>query len=204
MFHVKHEAWAEDVERVGVPVSADQLEQLATYEQLLRRIAVPRGIIAQSDAQRLWDRHIVDGLRAAPEIPEGASVGDLGSGAGIPGIPLAVALPKCTFTLIEPRRSRLAFLEAAVEDLCLSNAQIAASRAENVRRSFAVCAARALSSPIRTWQMGAPLLAPGGVLIYWAGERFNRAILEAAGVRFRLSGRSGLAPTGPLVIMGPQ
>jgi 16S rRNA (guanine527-N7)-methyltransferase len=204
MFHVKHEAWARDVDRLGVSLSAAQLDQLAAYEALLREMAVPRGMIAASEAARLWERHIADGLRGVAEIPDGASVADLGSGAGIPGVPLAVALPASEFVLIEPRRIRAAFLEAAVDNLGLSNVEIFPRRAEDIRRWFEVCVARAFSSPSGTWQAAQPLLAPEGVVVYWAGERFRPEALNEAGVRSRLSTHADLARTGPLVIMGPQ
>jgi len=201
---VKHEAWAEDAAQLGVRLSGEQVTQLQRYEGLLQRIAVPRGMIAASDAARLWERHIRDGLRAVPEITDGSSVADLGSGAGLPGVPLAVALKSSRLALIEPRRPRAAFLEAAVDELGLGNVDVLQGRVEEVSGSFDVCVARAFSSPLGTWEAARHLLARGGILIYWAGERFDKAVLDAEGVRSRLSRRSALARTGPLVIMGPQ
>jgi 16S rRNA (guanine527-N7)-methyltransferase len=204
MFHVKHEAWARDARALGLALSPDQLEQLTSYVALLCRVAVPRGMIAPSDADRLWERHVLDGLRGAPELASAASVADIGSGAGIPGLPLAIALPTARFTLLEPRRGRVAFLEAVVDELHLGNVGVAGARAEDVSDRFQACVARAFSSPISTWEAAEPLLAPGGVLVYWAGERFDRALLDDLGVPNRLSTHSGLARSGPLVIMGPQ
>ncbi len=204
MFHVKHEAWARDARVVGVTLTPDQLEQLAAYVGLLSRIAIPRGMIAASDADRLWERHVLDGLRGVPELPSAATVADIGSGAGIPGLPLAIALPTARFTLLEPRRGRISFLEATVDELQLSNVIVPGARAEDVSDHFQACVARAFSSPISTWEAAEPLLAPGGVLVYWAGERFERALLDDLGVPSRLSTHSDLARSGPLVIMGPQ
>jgi len=204
MFHVKHEAWARDAQAVGVTLTPDQLEQLAAYVGLLSRIAIPRGMIAASDADRLWERHVLDGLRGVPELLSAATVADIGSGAGIPGLPLAIALPTARFTLLEPRRGRISFLEAAVDELQLSNVVVPGARAEDVSDYFQACVARAFSSPISTWEAAEPLLVPGGVLVYWAGERFERALLDDLGVPSRLSTHSDLARSGPLVIMGPQ
>ena len=201
---MKHEAWALQADQLGIPLSAAQLEQLAAYEELLERIAVPRGMIAASDADRLWERHLLDGLRAALEIPTGSSVADIGSGAGIPGLPLAIAAPGSRFSLIEPRRARAAFLEAVVDDLGLSNVLVVPARVEKVEGPFQVCVARAFSSPLASWAAAKGLLAPTGFLIYWGGASFDPAALETEGVRSRLSTRSDLARTGPLVIMGPQ
>jgi len=133
-----------------------------------------------------------------------ASVADIGSGAGIPGIPLAITLPASQFSLIEPRRARVAFLEAVVDDLRLSNVAVLPARAEDLGGRFQVCVARAFSSAPVSWKAAERLLAPGGILVYWGGESFDPAVLAEEGVPWRLSPHSDLARTGPLVIMGPQ
>jgi 16S rRNA (guanine527-N7)-methyltransferase len=205
MFHVKHEAWAREAETVaGLALAPEQVDKLAAYQELLGRVAIPRGMIGAADADRLWERHILDGLRGARYVPVDASVADIGSGAGLPGIPLAVARSDASFTLIEPRTARAAFLEAATDDLMLSNVEVLPQRAETVAVRFDVCTARAFSSPEATWRAVQHVLEPGGSLIYWAGRSFDEALLAKAGVPFRLSTRSDLARSGPLVIMGPQ
>ena len=201
---MKHEAWARDAKRLGVSLSAAQLDQLAAYQALLLRTAVPRGMIAASDGARLWERHIADALRGAREIAQSSSVADVGSGAGIPGVPLSIALPASGFALIEPRRHRAAFLEAVVDDLGLLNVQVLPHRAEDVASSFQACVARAFASASATWRVAQRLLTQGGVVVYWGGGSFQPAELDEAGIRWRLSTRSDLARTGPLVIMGPQ
>jgi 16S rRNA (guanine527-N7)-methyltransferase len=205
MFHVKHEAWARQAaSATGRKLATEQLDRLAAYEDRLRAVAVPRGMIASSDVDRLWERHILDGLRAVSEIPEDATVADLGSGAGIPGVPLAVSRPDARFTLIEPRTARAAFLEAVVDDLSLMNVEVVPKKAADTAGPFQVCTARAFASPTTTWQAAQRLLAQAGKLVYWAGESFDPDVLVDAGVQFRLSTHSDLARTGPLVIMGPQ
>ena len=91
-----------------------------------------------------------------------------------------------------------------MEELELSNVRVFPKRVEDARGVFQVCVARAFASPLETWAAASRRLVPGGVLIYWAGERFDRGPLDDAGVRLRLSTHSDLARTGPLVIMGPQ
>jgi 16S rRNA (guanine527-N7)-methyltransferase len=203
MFHVKHEAWTRDAAELGLVLTPSQVELLLAYEEQLRTVAVPRGFVARSDRERLWERHLADGLRAAPEIPAGASVLDLGSGAGIPGIPLAIALENET-TLSEVRRGRVAFLEAVLDGLALENLRIRLGKAEALGRRFDVCVARAFSSPAGTWRVAEPLLEAGGSLIYWAGARFDPSDLASLGVSWRVSTRSDLAHPGALVIMGRQ
>ena len=203
MFHVKHEAWVRDAEKLGVPLAETQLDQLAAYVDLLERIALPRGMVAASDADRLWERHVLDGLRGVPELRSG-SVADLGSGAGIPGVPLAIASPASSVVLIEPRRARAAFLEAVVDEVALANTRVVLGRAQDVPGRFQACVARAFASPLETWTVAQDLLEPGGTLLYWAGATFDRASLGDLGVPIRLSTHSDLARTGPLVIMGPR
>jgi 16S rRNA (guanine527-N7)-methyltransferase len=204
MFHVKHKAWARDLERLGHPLDSSALDALAAYEEALRDRAVPRGFVSASDADRLWERHIRDSLRAIPQIPAGAGIADLGSGAGLPGLPLAIAMPAHSVTLVEPRRGRVAFLESVVDQLDLGNVDVFLGKAERLNRRFDVCTTRAFAPPEGSWIASEPLLREGGRVIYWAGEGFDGSSLNARGVPWRVSTPSGLAESGPLVIMGRQ
>jgi 16S rRNA (guanine527-N7)-methyltransferase len=204
MFHVKHEAWAEDASALGLSLSEDQLSALHTYKELLLSHAVSRGMVALTDRGRLWERHILDGLRGATEIDPEGSILDLGSGAGIPGIPIAIALPGADVTLSEPRRGRAAFLEMVRDRLRIPNVDVFLGQAEAIGGSFQTCVARAFSSVSGTWAIAEPLLEEQGVLVYWAGSRFQPSEMDDLGAVWRLSTRSHLADSGPLVIMGRQ
>lgn len=202
---MKHEAWTRDLRRIGLDLSDDQVDLLAGYERLLSSRALPRGMISVKDGSRLWGRHILDGVRGAVELPRpDAMVVDLGSGAGIPGIPVAIARPDARLWLIEPRRARVAFLESVVDDLGLRNVHVLARRAEECTLQVDVCVARAFASLRHTWEMAEPLLAPGGRLIYWAGEGSSSLEEPPSGTAMRLSERAGVADSGPLVIMTRQ
>src|ERR1044072_2772200 len=203
MFHVKHESLVRDVQQLGLTLSNKQLGQLAGYVGLLQRIAVPRGMISAGDSDRLWERHVLDGLRGAADVPAG-DIADLGSGAGIPGIPLAIAAPGTHVALIEPRRARAAFLEAVIDETHISNARVVLEKVEDVSERFQGCVARAFSSPAESWHVAQRILHPAGVLVYWAGATFDRASLDDLGIPVRVSTHSDLARTGPLVIMGPR
>jgi 16S rRNA (guanine527-N7)-methyltransferase len=204
MFHVKHEARALDLRELGFELDADPLDGLAAYEVILRERAVPRGFVSAGDIDRLWERHIRDSLRALPELPRGARIADLGSGAGLPGVPLAIAAPSCSFSLIEVRRGRAAFLELVVDALGLGNVEVLLGKTSAVSGRFDVCLARAFASPIPSWTAASPLLEETGRLIYWAGAGFDEAKLAGSVPSWRVSTPVGLAESGPLVIMGRQ
>jgi 16S rRNA (guanine527-N7)-methyltransferase len=161
-------------------------------------------MVASSDAGRLRVRHIQDSLRAAPYIPPRMTpVCDLGAGAGLPGIPIAVARPDLEVTLIESRRTRTAFLELVVERLGLVNAVVFPGPAEELGPSFEICLARGFANPVKTWETGHRLLRPRGQLLYWAGAAFRPGDAPA-GVLVRLLEDAALESGGPIVIMTRQ
>src|SRR6266511_3841554 len=100
-------------------------DRLESFHRLLAGRAVPQGMISAADAPRLWERHIVDSVRGAACLPERtATVVDIGSGAGLPGIPVAISRPDLSVYLVEPRARRAAFLELTVDTLKLSNVRV--------------------------------------------------------------------------------
>jgi 16S rRNA (guanine527-N7)-methyltransferase len=207
MFHVKHRDWLEAAESLGIDLPKDGPQRLDAYESLLRDRAIPAGMIAASDERGLRERHLLDALRAVPLIEDAAParIVDLGSGAGVPGIPLAIARPDVQFVLTETRRPRVAFLELVVEILDVSNVAVHQGRAELVPPPVDVCLARAFGDIRRSWKVASTLLRVGGVLIYWAGRRWRSgADLPPPGATMHVGGASGLANAGPIVIMSRQ
>jgi 16S rRNA (guanine527-N7)-methyltransferase len=202
MFHVKHEPWG----RAGLDLDPGQARQLERYEELLVDRALPLGMIAESDRLRVRERHVLDALRGAPLLPVPAgSVCDLGSGAGLPGIPVAIARRDAALTLVESRRKRAAFLELAVEALELVNAIVRRARIEDLPAgTFDVCLARAFAPPTVTWFAASRLLRPAGVLLFWAGRGFDPDAEKPPDARMTVSTTSSLADTGPVVIMARQ
>jgi 16S rRNA (guanine527-N7)-methyltransferase len=198
VFHVKHEGWTSG------DLSSDGTAALDAYERLLLEIAIPRGMVASSDREHLRDRHILDSLRAVPYIRGGGSVIDLGSGAGLPGIPIAVARPDLVLTLAESRQPRAAFLELVVQRLKLTNVHVFPGPvAELPSGGAAVCLARGFGDAARSWAVARDLLSPDGDLIYWAGRSFSRrhAPREA---RITAIAPATLESGGPIVIMTRQ
>jgi 16S rRNA (guanine(527)-N(7))-methyltransferase RsmG len=198
VFHVKHEGWTPQA------LAPPQHESLRLYEELLISEAVPRGMVAASDSGHLRDRHILDSLRAVAHLPAGAeTVVDLGSGAGFPGLPIAVARPDLAVTLTESRQTRAAFLELAVERLRLANVRVFPGAAENLAPGIDVCLARGFADVSRTWEVARPLLDPRGALLYWAGKSFTLEDVPA-GISAREVTEATLESGGPIVIMTQQ
>ena len=201
MFHVKHEGW-DLAGAVGANLSSEAIARLERFEALLQEDAVPLGMVASSDTERLRERHIVDSLRAVPHLPQGGTVCDLGSGAGFPGLVLAIARPDLRFVLVEVRRNRAAFLTRAADDL--GNVRVHARRLETFREQVEACTARAFGPPGRSWDAAARLLTSHGRLLYWAGASYDQAKDVPEGVSARHFTTSALARSGPLVIMTRQ
>ena len=164
------------------------------------------GVVGEGDRGRLWERHVADSLRALACLRKrDRLVADLGSGGGLPGIPVAIARPDVRVTLIEARQRRVAFLEWIAESLSLPNVEIVASRIEDVSGTFDACLARALAGPAESWRLAAPLLGPAGRLIYFAGESLEGDALPGGpeGVRATPCGDpdADFPSPGGLVIM---
>jgi 16S rRNA (guanine527-N7)-methyltransferase len=161
---------------VEPPLSRDD-SRLTTFCELVAKWASRLDLVAPGDLERLRKRHIDDSLRVEPllrEVPPGPVL-DVGSGAGFPGIPLAIVAPERHFRLLEPRTARAAFLEEAVRlleldcEVLLLRAEDAAREAR-LRRAHALSTARGVAPPIRAFELLAPLTAPGGTSVVFLGR----------------------------------
>jgi 16S rRNA (guanine527-N7)-methyltransferase len=147
----------------------------AEYARLLATEGTVRGLIGPREIPRLWDRHLLNSAAIAPLVPAGARVVDVGSGAGLPGIPLALARPDVTVTLLEPLARRVAFLTECVDRLGLERVTVVRGRAEEgpVRRGLGgadVVTARAVAPLDKLAGWCLPLLRPGGRLLAMKGS----------------------------------
>jgi len=148
----------------------EDLSLINRYVDLLGTWGIDRGLIGPREAPRLWERHILNCAVVTPRIPAGATVADVGSGAGLPGLVWAIARPDLTVTLIEPLLRRTTFLTEVVEELGLTNATVVRARASEVSDVFDVVTARAVADLGKLGNWCLPLVRPGGVLMALKGE----------------------------------
>lgn len=146
-----------------------RIDLARAFTSSLARQGEERGLIGPLELPRLWTRHILNSVIAAPLFH--GSVADIGSGAGLPGIVLAIARPDVQWTLIEPMERRVAWLTEQVSELALDNVDILRARAEDVVRpgGFDVVTARAVSALRTLIPMTAPLVRDGGELAVFKG-----------------------------------
>lgn len=144
-----------------------------------------RGLIGPLELPRLWSRHILNSAIVAPLLRPGR-VGDIGSGAGLPGLVLAIARPDVAFVLIEPMERRVAWLNEQVAELGLANVDVIRARAEDVRLAEPLdqVTARAVSVFRKLLPLTAPLLRDGGELVLMKGAG-AQAEVEAASKEIR-------------------
>ena len=148
----------------------EDLAAINRYVDLLSSWGIERGLIGPREAVRLWDRHILNCAVVTPRIPTGATVADVGSGAGLPGLVWAIARPDLTVTLIEPLLRRTSFLTEVIDELGLVNARVIRGRAADVSEVFDVVTARAVADLGKLGSWCLPLVRPGGVLLALKGE----------------------------------
>lgn len=178
---------------VAASLFGPAVDQVGRYVAMLAGDGVVRGLIGPREVPRLWDRHVLNSAALAEVVPQGSRVVDVGSGAGLPGVPLALARPDLTLTLVEPMARRVEFLQDVVTELG-APWRVVRGRAEerSVVRAVGpvdVVTARAVAPLPRLvgWCRG--LLAPGTQLIALVGARAAAEVpalvpeLEAAGMR---------------------
>ena len=140
------------------------------YVDILRSTALDWGLLGPREAERLWDRHILNSAALSGLIAADSAVADVGSGAGLPGIPLGILRPDLRVTLIEPLLRRFTFLTQTVEELQISDrVEVVRSRAEDHRQTYHIVVARALAPLDRLIGWCNPLRAPDGVILALKG-----------------------------------
>jgi 16S rRNA (guanine527-N7)-methyltransferase len=173
----KHTDQTTDVAR---DVFGAQFSLINRYVDILQSTGIEWGLLGPREAERVWDRHILNSAAVSELIPAGRSVADVGSGAGLPGIPLAILRPDLRLTLIEPLLRRYTFLNDAVGKLELvERVGVVRSRAEDHDRSYDVVIARALAPVDRLVGWCNPLRAPDGVILALKGNSAAKEVAAA-------------------------
>lgn len=171
----------------ALQVFGDRLPLVRRYAADLAEHGERLGLIGPLEPPRLWSRHVVNSGLLAGFLPEGSSVADVGSGAGLPGLVLAAARPDLRLTLIEPMERRVAWLEEERARLGLENVSIERARAEDaVPRRFDVVTARAVGALTGLLPITARLAAPGGLLALLKGASVEAELAKAQKTVHRL------------------
>jgi 16S rRNA (guanine527-N7)-methyltransferase len=199
---VSRETWRATAERVLGALADEEFDRLATFADLLLEIAVPRGMVARGDAARIFERHVVDSARAGLEVTARDRVAvDVGSGAGLPGIPVAIVRPRLSVTLLEPRSARAAFTELAIERLRLPNVRVFAASVETFQAQADIVFTRAFAPLPQAWERCRELVRPGGRLVHFAGRDAPQAETPDGAASLEVREGAVLATSGPLIII---
>lgn len=176
------------------------------YAALLASAGVDRGIIGPSEAERIWDRHLLNCAVLATLIPRSCLLADLGSGAGLPGIVLAMMRPMAQVVLVEPMARRTAFLMECVAELDLRNVTVQRARAEDLAGQVEadVVTARAVARLDRLAGLASGLARPGGLVLAIKGDAAAAELDQAKSVLDRLGATHvGVVSAGVGVIRQP-
>ncbi len=155
----------------------ERVEEIQAFAHFLATAGIERGLIGPREGERIWDRHIFNCLPVTQLLPQGTTLFDIGSGAGLPGIVIALARPDIQVTLIEPLERRVEFLKEATEGL---NIEVIRGRAQDVKKTAHFVTARAVAPLEKLKKMSWHMVKTGGALLAMKGES---AAAEMVGVK---------------------
>ncbi|MDN5893644.1 MAG: 16S rRNA (guanine(527)-N(7))-methyltransferase RsmG [Nocardioides sp.] len=161
---------------------SERIPTIQAYAVSLATEGVVRGLIGPRETPRLWERHLLNCAVLGEVIPQGATLCDIGSGAGLPGLVLAIARADLQITLVEPLLRRTTYLTEVVEELNLTNVEVIRGRADVLHgdRTFDVVTSRAVAPIDRLLEWSMPLVAPRGALVAMKGSSVRDEITKAA------------------------
>ena len=155
----------------------ERQEEIRAFAQFLTTAGIERGLIGPREGERIWERHIFNCLPVTQLLPQNASLFDIGSGAGLPGIVIALARPDLKVTLIEPLERRVEFLKEATEGLGI---EVIRGRAQDVKKSAEYVTARAVAPLEKLKKISWHMVKTGGALLAMKGES---AAAEMVGIK---------------------
>lgn len=217
-------SFIESAAGLGVEFEAGDVERLGAFLAILLDANTRMNLTAITDPDEAWHRHVLDALTLLPllvELPEGGRVLDVGSGGGVPAIPLAIVCPHLRFTLLEATGKKAEFLRGAIGQLGLSNADVVRERAERagqdrgertgggereggMREAFDAVTARAVGRLAVVAELTAPFARVGGLVLLVKGQRADEELAEGAGaVELLGAAHAGTVdtPTGRVVVL---
>jgi len=180
-------------------------ETACRYVSLLAERAVVRGLLGPREVPRIWDRHILNCAAVAELVPPRCELVDIGSGAGLPGIVLAMLLPGARVVLLEPMLRRTAFLSECVSELGLGNVTVCRGRAEEMAGVIQadVATARAVAPLGRLAELAVRVVRPGGLVLAMKGREADAELAGAGAVLHRLGVRGAEVVTAGHGIVEP-
>lgn len=188
---------AEGARELDLELSPGQLERLLALARLLERWSRRMNLTGHRSLEAIVGRLVLDALALSTRLPRLASLADLGSGAGFPGLPLAILWPDCAFTLVEARARRHHFQREARRELELANVELLLGRVEVLSpQPRAGVVAQALASPARALRWMRPWVEPHGYLLLPGAEQ-PPEVPEIAGIRFERLERYPVPAGGP-------
>lgn len=218
--------FVEAASALGVEFEGDDLPRLGLFLALLLDANQRVNLTAIREPEKAWTRHILDALTLLPllaDLPEGSSVIDVGSGGGLPGVPLAITMPGLRFTLLEATGKKAEFLSALVPALGLGNCRVINERAERLahdrgeksgpegerqgghREAYDAAIIRAVGRLAVAAELTVPFVKPGGRVLLVKGEKAEEELAEAAEALHQLKAtHEGTiqTPTGRVVVLG--
>lgn len=197
---------------LGIRVDDGAIAKIGDYLARLLAMNEQMNLTAIETPDAAWERHALDALTLVPllaDVAAGARIADIGSGGGLPGIPLAITRPDLLVTLIESTQKKAAFLSAVAAALLLSNVNVLAERAETLaagalRGTFDVVTARAVARLSQLVPITAPFVKKGGRLLLIKGQKAAEELTEAARVLAKHKTnhvKTIVTPTGRIVVL---
>lgn len=175
----------EGAQQFSLTLSEKTVSQFVVFVAEIQRWAKIANLLSQTDSETLIRKHVLDSLALLPWIPLGSQVLDLGSGAGFPGLPLAIAAPGINVTLTEARRKRANFLKESIRRLGLNNAKAHEGRVENLSQKKDLQSAFNVVTTRATWNiplflsLASPFLHPKGIALSMKGSRLQQELEQA-------------------------